>query len=164
VLNAITVLKKICDHPALLTNKAASLALTASKRGPRKNRRGGSSSDSDDSSYYSLDDFIADDPDEEAGSVAEAGEVTSSERWQREDIEGQLERAGESLGQEFKDMLEGELLEKLHSKSVKESCKTVRLLMCRANRLMISVFVPEICGIIKNSRVQPDCLLREGSV
>jgi DNA excision repair protein ERCC-6-like len=126
VLNAITVLKKICDHPALLTNKAASLALTAGKHGPRRRRQGAGASDSEDSSYDSLGDFIADDTDEESGSDAESAKAASSRTQDVMDVEGQIQRIGESLGQEFKDIGERELLEKLHNKSVKESCKTVR--------------------------------------
>lgn len=77
VLAAIGVLKKICDHPALLTDRAASLALNAGKRGPRAPRGGGSgsedSSDSDSSAYDSIDDFIASDSDGGAGSEADEG-------------------------------------------------------------------------------------------
>ena len=78
VLSAINILKKICDHPALLTDRAASLALNAGKRGPRAPRGGGSgsedSSDSDASAYDSLDDFIASDSD---GSASSEGEDVS---------------------------------------------------------------------------------------
>ncbi|KAI8470944.1 MAG: P-loop containing nucleoside triphosphate hydrolase protein [Monoraphidium minutum] len=79
-LAALSVLKKICDHPALLSQRAASLVVSA---GSKWSKGGGGGEDGEGGGKGkgkgkarggkrrgSIDDFIVDDDDEEAGDAA----------------------------------------------------------------------------------------------
>jgi hypothetical protein len=152
-LASINVLKKICDHPALLTDKAANQALVASKR--RKPGDVGSAAHDDESDdepeacsgYDSTDSFIASDIEEEAGSTGDDESDSDSEesddeaeeggrrmkvgthadgRARAAQIDGEVGNILSKLDAEFAGMSEDEVLRRLHRKQDKDSCKTVR--------------------------------------
>ncbi|KAF6255378.1 P-loop containing nucleoside triphosphate hydrolase protein [Scenedesmus sp. NREL 46B-D3] len=67
-LAALTVLKKVCDHPALLSERATKLVLTASTRGQQGNSKHSfKSSKGTNQRRSSMDGFIVDDDDDDGG-------------------------------------------------------------------------------------------------
>ena len=148
-LSSLTTLKKICDHPALLTDKAAGLAMCADKSGHAHRaggyrRRSDSSVESfDDAPDSDLDDFIVDTSDDEAASTASksSDEEDSSDddedatrRRKRnafdedekraQDIDKNVNQILQGLG-EFDDLSGEEVLDRLHAREDRDSCKSV---------------------------------------
>ena len=150
-LASISVLKKICDHPALLTDKAANTALDAKHRrkpGAHSSRaqhlEDASSSEDGRGGYDSLDDFVVSNSDE-AASTSSADSDESSSGSDESDDEGgaakgkrrymdnaqrvahldeQVQGILGGLGAEFENLSEQDVLDRLHSKQDRDSCKT----------------------------------------
>lgn len=130
-LSAITVLKKICDHPALLSDKLARQALANS--GGRRTASC-SSSDSSDFDDDSLEDFIVHDSDADASSSGSSGESDYDEA---EELQARTQRAKdaargriEGLDPELLSLTDDDVLHRLEQKAVDDSCKTVRPHVC----------------------------------
>jgi SNF2 family DNA or RNA helicase len=128
-LAAITVLKKICDHPALLNDKAANMALADNHSRSHKGRRSAADSSDKDSDCDSLGSIIADDSDE--GSVCSGGD-SESDYDEEAEVGARAAKVGkqvyacmDGLDAKFANMSEGDVLDRLHRKADEDSCKTV---------------------------------------
>ncbi|GFR41048.1 hypothetical protein Agub_g1691 [Astrephomene gubernaculifera] len=132
-LAAITVLKKICDHPALLTQRTASSVITGAHRwASNDNNKGGYKSNRKPGRRNSLDDFIVDDSDEpesiedseddDPEEVSDSGSErrTSSKDESAEDAPIEWLGDGEALA--------GELARELERRGADASCKTAFVL------------------------------------
>ncbi|WIA32835.1 hypothetical protein OEZ86_006013 [Tetradesmus obliquus] len=148
-LAALTVLKKVCDHPALLSERATKLVLTASRRGQQGKSK--HSSKGSKQRRSSMDDFIVDDDDDEndgydsvsdSGSGDEAGSGSESDNGSsgsgggfnnkaarsRAAVAASLDDAG--FSEEFMtwaaaDGLQDRLLEGIRTKGPEASCKAL---------------------------------------
>uniref|UniRef100_A0A383VXK8 Uncharacterized protein n=1 Tax=Tetradesmus obliquus TaxID=3088 RepID=A0A383VXK8_TETOB len=148
-LAALTVLKKVCDHPALLSERATKLVLTASRRGQQGKSKHSSKGSKQRGS--SMDDFIVDDDDDEndgydsvsdsgsgdaAGSGSESdngssgsgGGFNSKAARSRAAVAASLDDAG--FSEEFMtwaaaEGLQDRLLEGIRTKGPEASCKAL---------------------------------------
>ncbi|KAK9909741.1 hypothetical protein WJX75_006802 [Coccomyxa subellipsoidea] len=141
-LAALTVLKKVCDHPALLSDNAADLVATGGKKlaaGKRQVVRKASGG-AKGPRMGSLGNFIVDDDEEEStdeessSNESESTEEDSSES-EEDDITPDL-AGGDTWGNFAEDgCVEQKLLDELATKGTSASCKT-RFVLALVNELV----------------------------